>query len=322
MKKLYLHIGVHKTGSSSIQESFFRARSELQQQGFHYFCEDYDGKERALPRLWVDSSSFDKVHIKHPDILNEKLHSIKSNKVIVSIEDLSWFIESHNFSSLKIAFKGFDMTVICYIRRQDRQLISYMQEGSKSRHKPSIRYYGKTLNALPINFRSEYLNYEKRYNNWKSAFNCEVTFKTFESVCVEGGDVVLDFADIIGAKNISPIRVNESLGFKKTKLGHLLNSYTFNNSELESFIRNSMDDDKSEKLLPSRKNAKLIYESFKDQNQRLLNIISPNQKILFDDSFSSYEEAGSDEWTEKSTNEVVVNLLKLFDRYVTEQKKK
>ena len=53
MKQIFLHIGLHKTGSSSIQETLFRNQNLLKEQGYHYFSEEVDGSECALPQQWV-----------------------------------------------------------------------------------------------------------------------------------------------------------------------------------------------------------------------------------------------------------------------------
>lgn len=310
MKKVILHIGVHKTGSSSIQESMFRARKNLAEQGISYFTKDMDGRERALPRKWINSTNFNNVFIENPKLFNERISECSEERVFISIEDFSWFLKKEQFSSIKEAFKGHDVTVIGYIRRQDRQIVSYMQEGSKSRHKPSIRYYGQTLKALPSNFKTEYLDYYSRFKNWDELFPGKVIFKVFEKACRANGDVVKDISKFLNVKNIQTVRTNESLNFIQTKLGHLINKIEFKNGELEDSLRALSNSIKyPQKSLPSKQEAILIFERFAHSNELMASVLGIEGKDLFDSDFSAYEVLPNDLWDEDSANIAITALL-------------
>jgi len=314
MKKVFLHVGLHKTGSSSIQTSLFKSRLELEKQGFSYFCEDFDGKEKALPQHWVHLDQFNVPTIKEMKKFNSLIASQPSQNVIVSIEALAWFMNVESVKNVRTALKGFDVEVIVYLRRQDKQMVSYHQEGSKDRIKPSAVYYGSSLHPFQNLKRKEYLDYETRMDSWASVFGKgNITVKIFEPDLLDDKDVVKDFCNQVGLVNIPSIRVNESLGFEATKIGQLINLSGLRNAEWSKKIRKACSNEG--KLLPSRAEAQKFYDEFKESNSSLNSKFNINQSsYLFDEDFSSYPEDGQYLWTEESANQAIIKILKLLDK--------
>lgn len=315
MKRIYLHMGMHKTGSSSIQKSLFESRHILKEQGYHYFCEDYDGLEKSLPQNWINLNDFERPKISDYDRFLKLLDKIESDNILISIESFSWFFTMESISYLKKLFDKYEVKIILYIRRQDSQMVSYIQEGAKNRNKPSARYYGNFTVSLPFVKNLDYLNYYNRANNLSAYFGkSNLTIRVFEKNKLYGGDVVSDFCQILGLKGVLKSRVNESLGFMKQKVGQLINCSDLNVRSIDSLIRSNMPN--YGKMLPNVEKAKNFYEIFKESNIKLNNEYDLSDfPDVFNHDFSMYPDKSSDLWTEDLANEAIISILNSIQQY-------
>ena len=93
MEQVFLHVGLHKTGSSHIQEALFTNQHLPKEQGYHCSAEEIDGNECARPQQWVrlNASNPEFSIVQEIDRLRNFISSVDSEKVMVSIEVLSWF---------------------------------------------------------------------------------------------------------------------------------------------------------------------------------------------------------------------------------------
>lgn len=319
MKQVFLHIGLHKTGSSSIQETLFRNQDLLKEQGYHYFAEEIDGSECALPQQWVrlNASNPEFPTFQEIDRFRSLITSVDSEKVIVSIEALSWFISEESLSLLSEVFKNFAVNVIIYLRRQDQQFVSYIQEASKNRFKPSAVYYGNTTQALPQLSRFGYLDYNTRVRRLIKFFGRDnVSVRLFQKGSLINDDVVDDFCNFVGIKVASKYRVNESVGFERQKVGQLINlSEIPNNSPYEMFLRNATDN--TGKMLPARNDAISFYSQFKQSNLQLANFLGLSAEgDIFSNDFDSYPEKPNSYWSEESANKAIVRILNASAEYL------
>ena len=126
-RTLILHIGNHKTGTSSIQRSLFLEKKTLHSHGFSLFHERMSRlKTRGNTSCWIETT---------PDNicrsavirkgLAKRLAGTEQN-VIMSAESFSWIFDVDVLRTFYQELrKYFDrITVICYLRRQDKQAIS------------------------------------------------------------------------------------------------------------------------------------------------------------------------------------------------------
>ena len=237
--------------------------------------------------------------------------------MIVSIEALSWFISEKSLSLLSEVFKNFSVNVIIYLRRQDQQLVSYIQEASKNRFKPSAVYYGNTTEALPELSRFGYLDYNTRIRRLTKLFGKDnVNVRLFQRGSLINDDVVDDFCNFVGVKIKSKYRVNESVGFERQKVGQLINlSKIPNNSPYEMFLRNATDN--TGKMLPARKEAISFYNQFKQSNLQLAHFLglSADEDIFFDD-FDTYPENQNSNWGEERANNAIIRILNASAEYI------
>lgn len=319
MKTLYLHIGSHKTATTSIQNAFYQHQEILGQHGYSFFTESSSGRTLSSGNTsdWIDcdhealrNGYGGKLH--QPETLFEKL-SAKPGNVIMSAEHFSWLFNADEINMIRQhAQKNFNnIKIIIYLRRQDKLVISHHQQASKGANLPAFGYYSGDSFAIPKSRANydEYLDYNKKITLWADAFGTEnISIRILEKNNLHGEDAVIDFFNLLGIKDdIQSLTVNESNGFERTKVGHLVSQH-LPPSPLAHLIRKGADN--SGKLLPSRSEAIEFYSRYIDSNKALNRTYKISETDdIFDNDFSFYPEAAQDTWTEDSANRAITNIL-------------
>lgn len=326
MKKLFLHIGSHKTGTTSIQLACIKNIKILQDQGYDYFSKDRKGRyiKGGNASKWVSRSNDEFresateadffVRPKDMDNLVNQLSESAFDKLIMSAEDFSFLLDEDNILQLKEQLcRKFDVTIICYIRRQDKLAISHFQQVSKRKRSPSRFFYNGGTSALPTELErcDKYLDFNHKLSKWIDAFGRDnVIVKIFEKNKLINGDAVNDFMSLVGVddKNIESIKVNESNGFERIKIGHLMNRSNIN-SAFAKLIKSGIDNNNP--ILPTREEAKEFYQRYQESNvafNKRFNICEDYPDI-FGEDFSRYPDISTDKWTEENTNQAILNIL-------------
>ncbi|BES66413.1 hypothetical protein SANA_28520 [Gottschalkiaceae bacterium SANA] len=120
-KKLILHIGVHKTGTTAIQTFIYENRQALNKQGFYMpaflFCEEHKPAELRYSILKQDENKT-RAYLKE---IVEHAKSESCETVIISDEDFCE-VSKDDLSHVKIFNEFFEQVeVLMYCRRPDRQ---------------------------------------------------------------------------------------------------------------------------------------------------------------------------------------------------------
>lgn len=120
MKKLYLHIGLHKTGTSAIQSFLCQNRTSLSEKGFYYpDTGKFEAHHSIAAFLRKEASDGN-----NKLILKDKFLSLTGDND-VSIISSEIFSECGDISSLSVLPEIYDdITVVVYVRRQDKLLES------------------------------------------------------------------------------------------------------------------------------------------------------------------------------------------------------
>ncbi|NHO64466.1 hypothetical protein G8770_02765 [Aestuariicella hydrocarbonica] len=213
MKKLILHIGCEKTGSTSIQNFLNVNRGGLERdnkillptslgkdnhiQLAVYACDEDKGLSRFLKRGQDLNSARLPIEEK---FRNEVLKS-NCDTVLISNEWLHSRIRSREeFSRLKCLFENLfdDVTVIMYVRRQDKMAISLYSTSLKSGNHLPFQFPVVNPNGrLPY-----YYDFFEIYKNWAGEFGPgNVRIRFFERCSLKEGDVVKDFICSLGINN-------------------------------------------------------------------------------------------------------------------------
>ena len=214
-RKLYLHIGSHKTGTTSIQHNLAHNTEALAEHGLSYFYESRVPDKNQAPDLhsWLKFVDGERIApfgmtVRHPERLVERLLATKGD-VVISAENFSFFFGEQQirdlYSHLTLVFSEID--VICYVRRQDRHVISHHQEGSKEERRAENQLFGHSGLAIPpwTPDHDLYLDYDRRLSMWADVFGREsLRVRVFDRARLRDNDVVADFFNQIGVPGLHP----------------------------------------------------------------------------------------------------------------------
>ncbi|MBK8815428.1 MAG: glycosyltransferase family 61 protein [Methylococcaceae bacterium] len=203
MKRLLLHIGTGKTGTSSIQNFLFENRKILADQFSLYYPEFGLSKINHFGELihahypvvlWIKERQAQKL-----EELCSTLKASNCETAVISCENLYHHLTLEDIAYLANAVKDFSVEIICYVRRQD----FYMESAWKQQVK-----VGALSLAFPdflkLHTQPEYLetiqgNYFKMLKKWAAYFGTEaVKVRVFHKSEWVNGDLIDDFLNACG----------------------------------------------------------------------------------------------------------------------------
>lgn len=181
-KKIFIHIGTHKTGTSAIQDFLLLNRKALSRQGFlypqksrrNYFASN-DGEIFVAPRQFKNYKKL------------VWLSRRKDKHVILSSETFS---QINDVSAVKTALGDVDTIIICYLRRQDNFIQSYYNQEVKNaaNFKEIMAYQPPTI-----------LDYHELLSRWAKVFGREnIMVRPYEKQQFRNQDLITDFLSILG----------------------------------------------------------------------------------------------------------------------------
>ncbi|WP_299130695.1 hypothetical protein [uncultured Vibrio sp.] len=183
MKKIIIHFGYHKTGTSALQETFSEYREELRSKGL-YYPQSILGFPAPQELSWsLISQENRKKWMNVPKPYQEIYHDLLSNfessgchTLIVSSEDLTYLEkEVGGLNLLHEMFNGYDIQLICYVRNQVDFLLS-------------LYGHGLRVGAINCTFEEHVRNnvnlkigeFDKRIALWELAFGQKVKVCKYE----------------------------------------------------------------------------------------------------------------------------------------------
>jgi hypothetical protein len=324
-KSLYVHIGCHKTGTTSIQHALASNEETLQGKGILFYYRDFHSGQNRLPDLhsWIGFFHEKKIipwgmRIRNANRLARELAALNSN-VVISSENFSFIFDKEEIFRLRDSLSGSfsNIKVICYIRRQDQHVISHHREGSRLSWDAEHDLYGHSTRAIPPHTANHdfYLNYCERLSKWADAFGNEnMIIKVYDRRELVNGDSVADFFRILGIDNFKQVEEkNSSLGFFMVKFGHLINSVPVRHKKsIVHLLGQKAQSDR--RLSPSKKEALEYYQKYVESNRMLNDRFHISSKdAVFDDDFSMYPDSGTDVWDEQSANDAILGIIKTLD---------
>lgn len=220
-RKLIIHIGAHKTGSTAIQKFFFNFSKNFESFGLLYPVENQVEPEFGFwghhyltwyftpPHIKLDKNKLILAFKNFMEIISKNT----SKNILISSEDFIWNKKIQEFINyVKDYFH--EIMIIMYVRRQVDAALSLYQTG--------VVNGGYTIRFQDWFKKAAHLfDYYAIANQWKE-LECKVIVKPFILKKFENRDVILDFlktlSQILG-KEISPpmdykpksIKVNISL---------------------------------------------------------------------------------------------------------------
>ena len=245
MKKLIIHIGTEKTGTSTIQKFLGLNRSELIRQGFKIPISTREGNfgenQRWFPAFFYPShftddfitNNFgDNANLRKKKIFNKlevfKNEIIKSNakKYIISSEHLSSRLkEVNSIATLKDEMLDLfdDIEILLYIRNPINHAISQISTEAKSGRDIISQYKnGGEINFLnPLKF-SKVFNLKELIEKWELVFSRDkIKVNIFDVNQFPENDLLKDFCKsceiIFSDKFKIPFRENDSLNLTQLR---------------------------------------------------------------------------------------------------------
>ena len=188
MPEIFLHIGRHKSGTSSLQHFFASNAETLKRLGYHY----PEAMRQGIAHHKLANFFSDK-HLNSAEDTQEYQRFCQeiqqAEHVIISSEAL----QNLHPSQIKPHLQG-SVNIIVYIREQAEYAISsYAQAVQNQKITLSFKEYeAKRFNA----------DYARFLAAWESTFGRDaITVKLYDRKEFAGGDVCLDFLSVLGLAN-------------------------------------------------------------------------------------------------------------------------
>lgn len=314
-RTLYLHIGSHKTGTTSIQKFLAANRGRLAEIGFAYAAgQNGINLGGVFGKTPVGSDGADNSNgamNRRRKMIVDMLTQTDMPNVIGSSESFSYLFDPDPIAHWKEALAPHFQTIriISYLRRQDTLAVSHHQEGATPQHKPAIKLYGYSPTALPEpnDLQDRYMDYATRIGHWADVFgDAAVRLRVYDRAMLKGGDAVADFLDLLGIADTGfdfTDEQNVSMGFYQAKIGHILNE-VIDQQQAKMSVMSRLPS--TAKLMPKRADAVRFAERFRDSNRRLnARFHLGAAEDPFSGDFSSYPEEGNELWSEETTNQAI-----------------
>ena len=218
MKKVILHIGRHKSGTSSLQQFLVHNESALAKRGYSY--------PTALRRPIAHHLLARHYHPKMNEPLSQEVlqdfwtEVDAAENIIISSEAF----QNIDPKKMQKDFENYDLEIVVYIREQIGYFLSAYSQAIKARKVTWTmhEYEEKVFNAT-------YINFLKR---WEEAFpNAKLNVRVFSKKSLINGDIIEDFLVSSGICTLDEIKSftpfeddkNPSIGGSLLEFKRLLN---------------------------------------------------------------------------------------------------
>lgn len=327
-RKLFLHIGFEKSGSTSIQDFLHHNRAALERDGFFFPASVGAGNHKLLAaacfpegsqdiavtsaRVGTNPGDHERFRARTLKALTEEARRSKAETAIISSEDFSRLFKKEGVARALDPLREMaeDLWVVVFLRRQDLMACS--------------RYYSLLLGGssrkvvLPTGARSEerIYDYRRLLRNWIGLLGVDriLAVRYPENPRAEKFNSVQAFCDIVGIdtawyepaerKHVSLDAVNQLILQIENEVNPGLTE-----REIKDFVEilRMQNDPSRFRFIPPRRIAKKFYEHFEADNAALFAELGIEDQG-FSDDFTMY--SGEDK--RREMQEVAIGrLLKL-----------
>ncbi|WP_448583924.1 hypothetical protein [Thermocrinis sp.] len=329
VKELILHIGFHKTGTTSIQEFCYKNREKLLNEFGIYYPNTYGFPGHYIYSFALNeyfASWIPKELRKSADDLlldlKRELEDTNSERVLMSAED--FILVPNKLTKIINCVEPSKVKIICYIRRQDGMAESIYNESIKNIE--SFLFPIKPVYASYI-----YLNYYAYMKNLGASLKeeknkeIEIDVRVYQKDFNKNWDVIEDFCNAIGIqKSAFPeekVEVNISLSpssteaLKRIKERYILPLETFRKVVGFLYAYDKQHPSRIKTLMPLE-DRKKILEFFRESNEKLFKEYF-NQENLFilskeEEEFYKEQERISKEEIEREIEERYRSILQFI----------
>lgn len=334
-KKLYLHVGIHKTATTSLQNFFDLNRNNLYRNnicypehgirkgsGVYYHV----GAHHELSQTIKSNVPIDEAYNNFKSLL-DKIYSESTNQEIVLISS-EVFSEDIHLELLELLFEYFyEIKIVIYIRRQDKLSLSVYNQYIKSGWNKNTSIC-KIKEILPGR-----IDYFKTLNKWSDIFGKEnIIIRIFEKESFNGGNIYSDFMINVFSIELSIEFIlpgndlyNKSLNFNTLEFKRLVNHLNIKNEYKLKLLPYLYDyDDKLETdfnyYLLSYEDSINLLDSVKESNRKVaVEYLNKNNGTLFHppkkeyfNNLTEYSGLSEDKMRE------IINYININNQYLIE----
>lgn len=239
---IYLHVGVGKTGTTTLQVFLENHRKELARHGLTVAAAPKSRNHRALAMYALDYNVIDNARKAKRLTTSEAIADFRADlrervaaesatlsadaTIVFTSEQLTRVSRPSEFARLKdlLALYGtHEIKIIAYLRRQDQYYASSYSQYIKGGQDLDMRPSGKLV-------AESVYDYLAFLNGWAESFGDEnLIVRVFERSQLKDGDVIADFFEALNIEVPAgldrPARQNESLDINTVQYLRMLNRH-------------------------------------------------------------------------------------------------
>ena len=297
-KEIFLHIGTHKTGTTSLQYYLDKHSEELLKKGIYYprtgwYHHSQHELAFSLQKMFKNKDSLQNDSLWNT--LKEEINNSSVPKIVISSEEFS-LISEEAIIKLQDILKEYNVKIVIYIRRQSDLLESIYNQQTKdwkSPRKLPFEYFVKQPRKL-----YNHIYYFWMIKSWEDVFGIEnMIVRIYNKKMLNGGNTLSDFfslLDIPYDEEKINIRVNQSVSIKALemiRLSKMMNIDLYKRKKIFELANYYFPADEKNTSLLTSLEKKALDEKFKKNNEKLKEKYFPNldRNTLFSSEYYSSE---------------------------------
>ncbi|RPI73225.1 MAG: hypothetical protein EHM38_00770, partial [Geobacteraceae bacterium] len=324
MKTIYLHIGQTKTATTSLQAFFHQNRTWLLQHDIYYPECPESHPVKSKHRFLMESLA--RAAFPIPKVLTgwayikDKITAAPQKRILIS-EEVFWHLFEQRPSEkieavqwIKKQFRGYEVKVVCYLRRQDKWIESWYNQVVKT----DVNYRSRLTyeEFIELYRNCGQLDYLHALAPWEKVLGKDnMIVRPFEKKWLLDGDIITDFMSILDVtlddSAVRPKELQVSLCNSACELSLIFNRTKGAANFKSKFVTIIKDFDTGvvdNRKFMKKKLAESLISEFADSNARLSNKFGMG-KEFFDAELTGYE---SGEYTGLTSQELAAFVMHMF----------
>lgn len=284
MTEIVLHIGTPKTGTTSIQHALSTNEDLLADKNITFIK---TGRHRASHNDLANAISRHGPDHKFRDAFEEEFQNsgrLKDSRTLLMSSEIFSLIAPTKFRKALPLLDGISMKIVVYLRRQDQYAEAFYKQRLKN---------GRIILPFDEFLQSRVCRRITHYNallrNWSQAYpKAEILPRIYDRANFENGDIVADFATILGlgAADLGDAKIEHNLSPSKEVVDILLAlSPHFKGGELREIFQtvktHQLDGFSGKGDLFSADERQAYFAQFSQENETLRHDYFADMPVLF-----------------------------------------
>jgi len=278
-KTIYLHIGTHKTGTTSLQNFLYKNAKLLKKDNYDYLVSNctwcahhalgwsFQGATQPISE-YCSWSNYGVINY-----LEDEIKNSPCDNFIISSENLYQLKNMEFIKRFFDRFSQFEIKLILYLRNQVSFIESWYYELVRA------DYFKLNEDIADFIENPRYnIDYSKELEKWKRFIKIENCFILNFHNEAKNGNLINNFCNLIGIKNyISykiPNNVNEKTTFLQMQMLRKINARNLSHkkwiNERDKILKNAKYKIDQKKVLINNSMKNQIEEKYKESNRILL----------------------------------------------------